>query len=825
MKEGYLSMGVLELGEPGWREAGWAEATEHQGEAGSDRGRAPQARGVTEGVARKLPKIEVEWKEVHQALEAWQEACTTVGEPAGPGTTRSLAQEWNKALKDDEFVAGVPNTRLTAWEEYFRWARGDAPLAAEQQEILAWLRHGVKVEWVGVDAKAQQDHPRYGQRRQQVLELLSNTLRGKGQRVRELLDGKRPGKVQFVNRKSVQLHEAFVKTSLEDLLSTGALREVAEEQVQVCSGLGVAANRKGKLRLILDARYINLFDKYVPFSYEKLTDVPQYAKHGDWLSLTDFKAGYHHFKVHQEDQKYLGLSFGGKFYVFTVLPFGLSSACRTYTRFMLQVYGPLRARGLRMTTFVDDAIFVYASLKQGWLGMRALLLLLTFLGFCLSRGKCVSDPTKRGQYLGLMVDLEEQAFQVPQEKAEYILEQINKVRLGGCTKRDLASLAGMLVSVSPAVRLAPLYTRRLFQAMGELQEWGESMPEELAELSEEDLLFWVEALVSQKGKPWRQKGPVYVCYGDASARGYGGFSEDLLLQPMQESFTAEEQELMGRGLLSSCHREVKNICLLVRTCIRANSDKLQGAVLLVYCDNQGAVSNVNNMNGKVHTLKELRLMFEAAAGAGVDVRAQWVPRDTPEIQRADLLSRCDDSGDFALDRSVFMHICRTQLPGGGNWGFPTGDCFAGTVDSFHKVRRYFTRYPAAEGMGADALVMPWSILDPTEGTPLLWVFPPRECLKEAIGKIAQERKNCILVACNMPAKWKTWLLHLPVKAETTVPPRRGMFVLGSRFPPSMLKEGEYQCHLTCSLIWFEQPVRPVRVKAGKRKCAGKPGQG
>eukprot|EP00884_Botryococcus_braunii_P009170 jgi/Botrbrau1/18254/Bobra.0398s0001.1 len=146
-------------------------------------------------------------------------------------------------------------------------------------------------------------------------------------------------------------NEAFVKERPWRIcLTTGAVREVAEDKVQVCSGLGVAANRKGKLRLILDARYINLFDKYVSFSYEKLTDVPQYARPGDWLCLTDFKAGYHHFRVHQEDQKYLGLSFQGKFYVFTVLPFGLSSACRTYTRFMLQVYGPLRVRGLRMTT-------------------------------------------------------------------------------------------------------------------------------------------------------------------------------------------------------------------------------------------------------------------------------------------------------------------------------------------------------------------------------------------------------------------------------------------------------------------------------------------
>ena len=155
--------------------------------------------------------------------------------------------------------------------------------------------------------------------------------------------------------------------------------------------------------------------------------------------------------------------------------------------------------------------------------MRALLLLLTFLGFCLSRGKCVSEPAKKGQYLGLVVYLEEHAFHVPQDKAEFILEEIGKVRTAGCTKRDMARLAGMLVSVSPAVRLAPLYMRRLFQAMGELRDWGESLTEELAGLSEEDLLYWTRALKSKKGKPWRQEGPVFVCYGDASARGYGGY--------------------------------------------------------------------------------------------------------------------------------------------------------------------------------------------------------------------------------------------------------------------------------------------------------------
>eukprot|EP00884_Botryococcus_braunii_P012012 jgi/Botrbrau1/20811/Bobra.0156s0039.1 len=190
----------------------------------------------------------LKWEEVQHALRAWQEEGVSAGEGPELRSPRLLAQEWDRALKDAEFVAGVPNSRLKAWERYFVWAQGQAPLTAEQQKVLNWLRHGIKLEWVGADSKTQSEHPRYQDRKQQVAELLKTTLPGQGQRVRELLQGDRPGKVQFANRISVELHTEFVKASLEDLLHTGALMEVTGDKVQVCSGLGVVANRKGKLR-------------------------------------------------------------------------------------------------------------------------------------------------------------------------------------------------------------------------------------------------------------------------------------------------------------------------------------------------------------------------------------------------------------------------------------------------------------------------------------------------------------------------------------------------------------------------------------------------
>ena len=84
----------------------------------------------------------------------------------------------------------------------------------------------------------------------------------------------------------------------KELLKTGAIGPWDyKEPITVINGLGVAVDRVGKRKLILDARYINLFDEYHSFSYESLADVPQYLKPDDFLMLTYLKSGYHQVKM------------------------------------------------------------------------------------------------------------------------------------------------------------------------------------------------------------------------------------------------------------------------------------------------------------------------------------------------------------------------------------------------------------------------------------------------------------------------------------------------------------------------------------------------
>ena len=56
------------------------------------------------------------------------------------------------------------------------------------------------------------------------------------------------------------------------------------------------------------------------------------------MFIFDLKSGYHHVDIHKDSQMYLGFSWGEganrKFYMFYVLPFGLTSACYVFTKLL-----------------------------------------------------------------------------------------------------------------------------------------------------------------------------------------------------------------------------------------------------------------------------------------------------------------------------------------------------------------------------------------------------------------------------------------------------------------------------------------------------------
>ena len=102
--------------------------------------------------------------------------------------------------------------------------------------------------------------------------------------------------------------------------------------------LSVSVQANGKKRLILDLRYVNKFLRKVHVKYEDWKTAMSYFSRGAYNLSFHLKSGYHHVQIFEGHKTYFGFSWKYsnsnqvKFYVFTVLLFGLSSAPRVFTK-------------------------------------------------------------------------------------------------------------------------------------------------------------------------------------------------------------------------------------------------------------------------------------------------------------------------------------------------------------------------------------------------------------------------------------------------------------------------------------------------------------
>ena len=131
------------------------------------------------------------------------------------------------------------------------------------------------------------------------------------------------------NNLSALRHEDFVSESIDELMIAGCVKKV-DFLPSVVNPLSVSVQNSGKKRLILDLRKVNLFLAKYKFRMENLRNVREVLQMNDFMLTFDLKSGYHHLDIFPEHQTYLGFAWkiGDvlTYFVFTVLPFGLSTA-------------------------------------------------------------------------------------------------------------------------------------------------------------------------------------------------------------------------------------------------------------------------------------------------------------------------------------------------------------------------------------------------------------------------------------------------------------------------------------------------------------------
>lgn len=107
--------------------------------------------------------------------------------------------------------------------------------------------------------------------------------------------------------------------------------------ITATSPLSVSIQSSGKKRLILDLRHVNQYVWKEKIKFEDWRVLSKYVNKEGFLFNFDLKSGYHHIDIFPEHQTYLGFSWNfediPKYFCFTVLPFGLTSAPYIFTKF------------------------------------------------------------------------------------------------------------------------------------------------------------------------------------------------------------------------------------------------------------------------------------------------------------------------------------------------------------------------------------------------------------------------------------------------------------------------------------------------------------
>ena len=127
--------------------------------------------------------------------------------------------------------------------------------------------------------------------------------------------------------------------------------------------------------------------------------------------------------------------------------------------------------GVRLSMLLDDRITVESSIPRARMLSEALILLMVAMGVVVNVPDPVGKkaqwwPTQSCRYLGFIVNAAEQKFELPEEKKQDLLALIEAtVNSPTVSNRQLAKVARKLIAAAPALHLAPLFARAVYQAM------------------------------------------------------------------------------------------------------------------------------------------------------------------------------------------------------------------------------------------------------------------------------------------------------------------------------------------------------------------------
>ena len=539
-----------------------------------------------------------------------------------------------------------------------------------------------------------------------------------------------PTSVYLRNNKSALKYGDFVSEALSELLQSRCILEVPFIP-KVTNPLSVSIGKSGKKRLILDLRHVNFHVLKQKVKFEDWKVALDYMKKGNFMYNFDLKSGYHHVDIAPVCQTFLGFSwvYQGKLrhFVFTVLPFGLSSAPYIFTKLLRPLVGHWRGKGIPILVYLDDGLGSNSELSDCSNQALTVKQDLKCSGLVINLTKSQFDPVQIIEWLGIIWNMVAGEILIPERRILDLEVTLSQTfgQLPFTTARKLARLTGKIISMSPVIgNISRLMTRNLYAIIISRKNWDFNINIKDAVETIAEMFFWKNNIrMLNRRRLVEQDLPQKLVYSDASNVALGAYVVHT------DNAVAHKMWSGSEATKSSTWREIK----AVSVGLSAFGEILKNKVVKWHSDSQAAIKIIS-VGSQVQVLQEIAMdIFSTCLKYSIKLIPEWVPRS--DNQTADELSRIIDYDDWGTTSEFFIFM--NQL-----WGPYTVDRFANYENT--KLPRFYSRFWSPGCENVDGLSQNWEMENN-------WLVPPVYlCPKVIVHAI-----KCKAVATLIVPKWKS----------------------------------------------------------------------
>jgi len=382
-------------------------------------------------------------------------------------------------------------------------------------------------------------------------------------------------------------------------------------------------------------------------SFDDWNEFKNFISENGYAYKFDLKKGYHHVEILKEHQTFLGLSWeSGKvkcYFIFTVLPFGLSPAPMIFTKLLRPLVSYWHTHSINICVFLDDGGGTERSLYKAVCNAKFVKKTLELSGFVVNVEKSIWFPQKRMTWLGVIVDFINNSYYITDKRITTLISLTScMLQKEFLTARELSKLAGSIISMKFVMsEITQLKTRALYEFIEKRVAWDAKISVKNMSKAIKEIIFWEENATNLNFRKISEHHASSInVYSDASNSGLG-ICIPLFEAQSHRNLSIEEQEL------SSTWRELMAILYGL------NSFKhiLSGKVVNWFTDNYAASIIVKKGSSKVHLQKLALDIFNVCFENSICIKSKWVPRE--QNKEADYISKFVDTDDWQISDEFF----------------------------------------------------------------------------------------------------------------------------------------------------------------------------